>query len=162
MPSPVVEPLASMMRGTAARAYVDELRERGVDFTVAAETEHRVSVLPLVPAGVGIAVVTDSWREMGQRAGALVLDLEPNPVLRIGLISRKAPLSPAARAFLDCASRGETAYTHDGERHIPINPEYAAQVLDELTAYDAVYTVDTGLSDVWAARTLSEIPCSAW
>lgn len=99
--------LIIVQRGTAGRAYVDGLRERGVEFIVAAETEHRVSVLPLVLAGVGLAVVTDSWRGLAERAGALVLDLEPSPVLRIGLISRKGRLSPAAQAFLDCATARE-------------------------------------------------------
>jgi DNA-binding transcriptional LysR family regulator len=94
--------LIIVQRGTTARAFVDGLRERGVEFTVAAETEHRVSVLPLVLAGVGLAVVTDSWRGMAERAGARVLDLEPNSVVRLELISRRGPLSPAARAFLDC------------------------------------------------------------
>lgn len=98
--------LIIVQRGTSTRAYVDELRARGVEFTVAAETEHRVSMLPLVLAGVGLAVVTDSWRAVAEQAGAMVLDLEPNPVLRIGLISRKGQLSPAARAFLDCALAG--------------------------------------------------------
>jgi hypothetical protein len=32
-----------------------------------------------------------------------VLDLEPNAKLRIALISRRGPLSPAAMAFLDGA-----------------------------------------------------------
>ncbi|MFG1667858.1 LysR family transcriptional regulator [Streptomyces sp. Y7] len=95
--------LITVQRGTAARAYTDELRERGVEFTVAVETEHRVSVLPLVLAGVGLAVVTDSWRGTARRAGATVLDLEPDPVLHIGLISRKGQLSPAARAFQEGA-----------------------------------------------------------
>lgn len=48
-----------------------------------------------------------------------------------------------------------SAYTHDVERHIPIHPEYAATVLDELAADDAVFTVDTGMSNVWAARYLT-------
>jgi hypothetical protein len=52
---------------------------------------------------VGLAVATDSWRAMAERAGAMVLDLEPDPVLRIGLINRRGRLSPAARAFLDRA-----------------------------------------------------------
>ncbi len=46
-------------------------------------------------------------------------------------------------------------YTHDVERHTPIHPEYAASVLDELAADDAVFTVDTGMSNVWAARYLT-------
>ncbi|KND37580.1 pyruvate dehydrogenase [Streptomyces acidiscabies] len=47
------------------------------------------------------------------------------------------------------------AYTRDVERHLPIHPEYAASVLDELAADDAVFTVDTGMSNVWAARYLT-------
>lgn len=44
------------------------------------------------------------------------------------------------------------AYTHNIEHHLPIHPEYAAVVLDELAAEDAVFTVDTGMCNVWAAR----------
>jgi DNA-binding transcriptional LysR family regulator len=90
-------------RGTGMRAYVDGLRERGIGFTIAAETEHRVAILPLVLAGVGLAVVTESWRTMAERAGALVLDIEPKSTLQIALVSRRAEQSPAAEAFLTCA-----------------------------------------------------------
>jgi pyruvate dehydrogenase (quinone) len=34
----------------------------------------------------------------------------------------------------------------------PIHPEYAASVLDDAAADDAVFTVDTGMCNVWAAR----------
>ncbi|GAB3073117.1 pyruvate dehydrogenase [Corynebacterium aquatimens] len=34
----------------------------------------------------------------------------------------------------------------------PIHPEYAAKLIDELAADDAVFTVDTGMCNVWAAR----------
>jgi pyruvate dehydrogenase (quinone) len=44
------------------------------------------------------------------------------------------------------------AYTRDIEHHIPIHPEYAARILDELAADDAIFTVDTGMCNVWAAR----------
>ena len=44
------------------------------------------------------------------------------------------------------------AYTHDVENHLPIHPEYAARILDEVAADDAVFTVDTGMCNVWAAR----------
>ncbi|MCP2168265.1 pyruvate dehydrogenase [Goodfellowiella coeruleoviolacea] len=47
------------------------------------------------------------------------------------------------------------AYTRDVERHTPIHPEYAAAVLDDVAADDAVFTVDTGMCNVWAARYLS-------
>ncbi|MFJ1708663.1 pyruvate dehydrogenase [Kitasatospora sp. NPDC088346] len=47
------------------------------------------------------------------------------------------------------------AYTRDIAHHRPIHPEYVAAVLDELAADDAVFTVDTGMNNVWAARYLT-------
>ncbi|MGI5136040.1 MULTISPECIES: pyruvate dehydrogenase [unclassified Streptomyces] len=47
------------------------------------------------------------------------------------------------------------AYTRKVEKHIPIHPEYVASVLDEIADPDAVFTVDTGMCNVWAARYIS-------
>lgn len=47
------------------------------------------------------------------------------------------------------------AYTRDVDKHVPIHPEFAADVLDELAADDAIFTVDTGMCNVWAARYLT-------
>ncbi|MFE9427859.1 pyruvate dehydrogenase [Kitasatospora sp. NPDC006697] len=47
------------------------------------------------------------------------------------------------------------AYTRDIEHHLPIHPEFVASVLDEVAAEDAVFTVDTGMNNVWAARYLT-------
>ncbi|MER5379370.1 pyruvate dehydrogenase [Streptomyces sp. NPDC002688] len=47
------------------------------------------------------------------------------------------------------------AYTRKVEKHVPIHPEYVASVLDELADEDAVFTVDTGMCNVWAARYIS-------
>ncbi|EEI64248.1 pyruvate dehydrogenase [Corynebacterium glucuronolyticum] len=44
------------------------------------------------------------------------------------------------------------AYTDGVEEHTPIHPEYAADILDDLAADDAIFTVDTGMNNVWAAR----------
>ncbi|MBV7294154.1 pyruvate dehydrogenase [Corynebacterium sp. TAE3-ERU16] len=44
------------------------------------------------------------------------------------------------------------AYTSNIEHHTPIHPEYAADIIDELAAEDAIFTVDTGMCNVWAAR----------
>lgn len=44
------------------------------------------------------------------------------------------------------------AYTKDVEDMRPIHPEFAAVVLDEEAPDDAVFTVDTGMGNVWAAR----------
>jgi pyruvate dehydrogenase (quinone) len=47
------------------------------------------------------------------------------------------------------------AYTRNVEKHTPIHPEYVASVLDEVASDDAVFTVDTGMCNVWAARYIS-------
>ncbi|MBB4984886.1 MULTISPECIES: pyruvate dehydrogenase [Streptomyces] len=47
------------------------------------------------------------------------------------------------------------AYTRKVEKHVPIHPEYVAAVIDDLADDDAVFTVDTGMCNVWAARYLS-------
>ncbi|GAB3672714.1 pyruvate dehydrogenase [Saccharopolyspora tripterygii] len=44
------------------------------------------------------------------------------------------------------------AYTRNVESQVPIHPEYVADVLDDLASDDAVFTVDTGMCNVWAAR----------
>ena len=66
----------------------------------------------------------------------------------------------ADRSFLDTTLRRHAwalesvvdAYARDIEHQVPIHPEYAARILDELAADDAVFTVDTGMCNVWAAR----------
>lgn len=90
-------------RGTGIRSYVDDLAAQGIDVRIAVETEHRMAFLPLVLKGVGLAVVTESWADLSERAGALVLDLEPPAFQRNVLVSRKTRLTPSARAFLDIA-----------------------------------------------------------
>jgi pyruvate dehydrogenase (quinone) len=47
------------------------------------------------------------------------------------------------------------AYASRVEKMRPIHPEYVAAQLDELAAEDAVFTVDTGMCNVWAARYLT-------
>ncbi|MGO1317938.1 MAG: thiamine pyrophosphate-dependent enzyme, partial [Cellulomonadaceae bacterium] len=41
------------------------------------------------------------------------------------------------------------------ETLVPIHPEYVADVLDQEASDDAVFTVDTGMCNVWAARYIS-------
>ncbi|MFF0636460.1 pyruvate dehydrogenase [Nocardia sp. NPDC004151] len=68
-----------------------------------------------------------------------------------------------SRAFLDDMLRRHAsslesvvdAYTHDIDHHTPIHPEYVASLIDEIADSDAVFTVDTGMCNVWAARYLT-------
>ncbi|WP_433566537.1 pyruvate dehydrogenase [Nocardia sp. CA-151230] len=65
-----------------------------------------------------------------------------------------------SRAFLDDMLRRHAsalenvvdAYTRDIDHHTPIHPEYVASLIDEIADDDAVFTVDTGMCNVWAAR----------
>ena len=68
-----------------------------------------------------------------------------------------------SRRFLDdmlrrherALARVVDAYTGDLRQRMPIHPEYVADVLDELASDDAIFTVDTGMNNVWAARYLT-------
>lgn len=91
-------------RGSGMRRFADRLIAEGLDAHIAVETEHRVSILPLVLGGAGFAVVTDAWRELAEQTGVLALDLEPTDHLHVALISRKGPLTAAARAFVEHAA----------------------------------------------------------
>ncbi|QIX28421.1 pyruvate dehydrogenase [Nocardioides sp. JQ2195] len=44
------------------------------------------------------------------------------------------------------------AYTRKVDKIIPIHPEHAASVLDDVADEDAIFTADTGMCNVWTAR----------
>ena len=44
------------------------------------------------------------------------------------------------------------AYTKNVEKMQPIHPEFVANIIDEEAADDAIFTVDTGMCNVWGAR----------
>lgn len=44
------------------------------------------------------------------------------------------------------------AYTSGVEKHTPIHPEYIADLIDQQADEDAIFTVDTGMCNVWGAR----------
>ena len=49
------------------------------------------------------------------------------------------------------------AYTRKVEKMTPIHPEYAASILDQVAARDAVFTADTGMCNVWSARYINPL-----
>ncbi len=61
-------------------------------------------------------------------------------------------LDDMLRAHCNKLEKVVAAYTKNVEKHTPIHPEFVASVLDELADDDAVFTVDTGMCNVWAAR----------
>ena len=49
------------------------------------------------------------------------------------------------------------AYTRNVEKKQPIHPEYAASLLDQVAAEDAIFTADTGMCNVWTARYINPL-----
>jgi len=89
-------------QGSLMRQLVEDVLASGVDARIVVEVEHRTSVLPMVLAGIGHAVMPSSWAPLADRAGARVRQIESRSVLRIALVSRTTALTPAARAFVEC------------------------------------------------------------
>ncbi|USQ81633.1 LysR family transcriptional regulator [Ornithinimicrobium faecis] len=88
--------------GSVMRAMADQLcAESGL--TIAVEVEHRSAILPLVLAGVGVAVLSSAWADLARRAGAVVCQLQSPLRVEVDLICRHTALTPAAQVLLDLA-----------------------------------------------------------
>ncbi|MFJ3821852.1 pyruvate dehydrogenase [Streptomyces nodosus] len=74
---------------------------------------------------------------------------------RVKLKQDRRFLDRMLRKHADALEGVVKAYTRKVDKHIPIHPEYVASVVDEMADPDAVFTVDTGMCNVWAARYLS-------
>jgi len=114
-----------------------------------------------LPSDVRTAQVDVDATHLGRRTrNDLVVHGDVGETVRalLALVRRKR-----SRRFLDSMRKKHRramegvvgAYTKDVEHHTPIHPEYAAVVLDEEASDDAVFTVDTGMCNVWAARYLT-------
>ncbi|MEU8955099.1 pyruvate dehydrogenase [Streptomyces sp. NPDC048518] len=114
-----------------------------------------------LPDDVKIAQVDVRPENLGRRSK---LDLavwgDVRETLR-GLTPRVTPktnrkfLDKMLKKHADALEGVVKAYTRKVDKHVPIHPEYVASVLDELAADDAVFTIDTGMCNVWGARYLT-------
>jgi DNA-binding transcriptional LysR family regulator len=106
-------PLVTAPAQTASYLQLEAaLAERGRVLRSAVETVHRDTIVALVHAGAGAAVVPRGVAEADRRSGVVVAELDP-PIRRsVGLVHRDAVLSPAARAVVDLAV--ERARRRDG------------------------------------------------
>ncbi|PRY59540.1 LysR family transcriptional regulator [Glycomyces artemisiae] len=95
--------LIASQRGSIMRRFVDDLLADVDGVRLAAEIAHRTSILPLVLAGFGHAVMPASWTPLAERTGAAVRRIEPAWHLHVSLVCRPEGLSPAARAFVAMA-----------------------------------------------------------
>lgn len=95
--------LIASQRGSLMRQIVDDILAGGTDAHLAAEVDHRASILPLVLSGLGHAVMPSSWKPLATRMGARVRLIEPVSHLRVVIVSRASRMTPAAQAFLGVA-----------------------------------------------------------
>ncbi|ADH67226.1 LysR family transcriptional regulator [Nocardiopsis dassonvillei] len=95
--------LIASQRGSLMRQIVDDILAGGTDAHLAAEVDHRTSILPLVLSGLGHAVMPSSWKPIATRMGARVRLIEPVSRLRVVIVSRASRMTPAAQAFLGVA-----------------------------------------------------------
>lgn len=95
--------LIASQRGSLMRWLVDDALASGVEVEIVAEVAHRTSILPLVLAGVGHAVMPSSWAPLAHRSGLRTLLIQPVSHLDVAVLSRKADLTPAASSFLEVA-----------------------------------------------------------
>lgn len=113
-----------------------------------------------LPDGVRTAQIDIAAERLGRRTGVdIAVHGDTRSVLRalVPLVERKGD-----RSFLErTLDRHEKlmakvvgAYTVPAKQRLPIHPEYAASILDDLAADDAIFTADTGMCNVWTARYL--------
>ena len=96
--------IIASQRGSLMRWLVDDALAHGVKVEIVVEVAHRTSILPLVLAGVGHAVMPSSWAPTAHKAGLRTLLIEPVHPLDVAVLSRKENLTPAAKAFLGVAA----------------------------------------------------------
>lgn len=87
------------------------------------------------------------WGDVGETLRSLT------PKVRVK--SDRRFLDRMLRKHSDALEGVVKAYTRKVDKHVPIHPEYVAAVLDDIADDDAVFTVDTGMCNVWAARYLT-------
>jgi len=104
--------------GTSSRARLDEAHahtKKGAP-DVCVETGHRDALIALVLAGAGAAFLPEPMAADARKLGAVVVATTPVISRRYGIVHRPAPLSPAAKAFVECASTGRLAVTPSASR----------------------------------------------
>lgn len=92
--------------GSGMRRAADEILASSPASHIVVEVEHREAMLPLVAAGLGVAIVAEALRPLAQDMGLCTVRLATEHVLHIELLRRRGVLSPVARAFCAVAVAG--------------------------------------------------------
>ncbi|MGX7724838.1 LysR family transcriptional regulator [Rhodococcus sp. 5G237] len=96
---------------TLTRDVAKRMRSRGVRPRVAALTEHRETLIPLVAAGLGGAIV--DHRMVDSENDLVVRPIHPPVIRRFGVVYDEARLAPVAEAFLEVVRGTASAADRD-------------------------------------------------
>ena len=97
-------PLVMTPRGLSIRDLLDRaLAAAGVEPVIAVEPSQREASAPLVLGGAGTSFLPAGLAAPLAEQGAVVARLVPTLTRTVGLVHRPAPLTPAARAFVELA-----------------------------------------------------------
>ncbi|MDX6468681.1 MAG: hypothetical protein QOF75_484 [Gaiellaceae bacterium] len=123
----------------------------GTDFPYTAfmPDDVRIAQIDIRPENLGRRAKLDLavWGDVRETLSVLLDEVQEKTDRRF--------LDRLLKKHADALERVVGAYTRNVETHTPIHPEYAASILDEEAADDAVFTVETGMCTVWAARYLT-------
>lgn len=108
----IVSPPGSLMRRIS-----DDILNSARSARIIAEAAHRTSILPLVTHGTGLAVLPEAWAPLARRVGARVARIVHPARLHVALVTRQAPLTPAARAF------AAVARSHRSGQYVSSGPD---------------------------------------
>lgn len=105
---------------TTRAAFLAELAARDLpQLEFAVETAQLEAVVPLVLAGVGAAVLTDTEAHQAEMLGCPVRPLDFSANRTSSLFHRSGQLSPAAAAFVELTRRTVTGAPGPGDREPP-------------------------------------------
>ncbi len=97
-------PLVVTPQGMSIRDLIDRaLAAAAVEPVIAVETSQREAIAPLVLGGAGTSFLPAGLAAPLAEQGAVVARLVPTLTRTVGLVHRPAPLTPAARAFVELA-----------------------------------------------------------
>jgi pyruvate dehydrogenase (quinone) len=112
---------------------------------------------PFMPVKNKIVQIDIKPENLGRRARldlGLCGDVKDTLQVLMPLINTKEDETFLAQQleFYKEVKRKLLVYVHDPGKPNAIHPEFVASVINELAAKDAIFTVDTGMCCVWAAR----------
>ncbi len=112
---------------------------------------------PFMPVHNKIVQIDIKPENLGRRAKldlGLCGDVKDSLQALLPLVEKKEDTTFLDRQlkFYTAVKKNLLSYVNDSGKPYAIHPEYVASVINELADRDAIFTVDTGMCCVWAAR----------